>query len=382
MQKRESPAAIAKRRKSAYFKSAETNRIHIPTVGFIDYTATFKYLGTLTSFDLKDDDDIQARVDKSSQQMGAFKNVWESPYVDLKAKYLFFLAIPINTLLWGCESWAIREDHHKKLDVFVHSSVRRILGINMLTVREERLRNEKVRKMLFNIPNARQMVAARQTSYLGKIIRHHNTDHIPKQLLTAWVNNPRPKRGVLFTNKKSLVNSLNMLYKPKDLDEDAPHPHLNKTGKLKQWYHDAQDEKYWEWKIDDTLRKSHLDKPPPSNENTPPPENADGGPPPSPPRRNQNNILPPPPRRRRRDQNENSRDFDPAGVGNNLTDSLKCLGLSLEATEREVRVNFRQLSRVYHPDKHKPEQTGLTQREAIEKFQLINNAYSYLVERM
>jgi hypothetical protein len=44
-QKRESPAAIAKRRKLAYFKSAETDRIHIPSVGFIDYTAIFKYLG-------------------------------------------------------------------------------------------------------------------------------------------------------------------------------------------------------------------------------------------------------------------------------------------------------------------------------------------------
>jgi hypothetical protein len=30
------------------------------------------------------------------------------------------------------------------------------------------------------------MVAARrQTPYLGKIVRHHNPDHIPKQLLTA-----------------------------------------------------------------------------------------------------------------------------------------------------------------------------------------------------
>ena len=67
------------------------------------------------------------------------------------------------------------------------------------------------------------------------------------------------------------------------------------------------------------------------------------------------------------------------GVGINITDSLKCLGLSLEATEREIKVSFRQLSRTYHPDKHKPEQTGLTQREATEKFQLINNAYSYLV---
>jgi hypothetical protein len=103
--------------------------------------------------------------------MGAFKNDWESPYVDLKAKYLFFLAIPINTLLWGCKSWAIREDHRKKLDVFVHPSVRRILGINMLTVREEKLRNEKVREKLFNVnvPDARQMVAARQMSYMGKL---------------------------------------------------------------------------------------------------------------------------------------------------------------------------------------------------------------------
>jgi DnaJ-class molecular chaperone len=54
----------------------------------------------------------------------------------------------------------------------------------------------------------------------------------------------------------------------------------------------------------------------------------------------------------------------------------------MEATEREVRVSFMQLSRIYHPDKHKPEQTELTQRDAIEKFQLINNAHSYLVKRM
>jgi hypothetical protein len=81
-----------------------------------------------------------------------------------------------------------------------------------------------------------------------------------------------------------------MLYKPKNLDEDVPNPHFNKTGKLKQWYDDAHDEKYWEWKIDDTLRKPHLNKPPPSDENTaPPPENANEEPPPSPPHRTQNN---------------------------------------------------------------------------------------------
>jgi hypothetical protein len=44
----------------------------------------------------------------------------------------------------------------------------------MLTEREERLRNERVRKMLFNIPDARQMVAARQMSLMGKSVRHQN----------------------------------------------------------------------------------------------------------------------------------------------------------------------------------------------------------------
>jgi DnaJ-class molecular chaperone len=75
-----------------------------------------------------------------------------------------------------------------------------------------------------------------------------------------------------------------------------------------------------------------------------------------------------------RNQSESSSNFDTAGVlGNNFSDSLRCLGLAME---RKVRVSFRQLSRIYHTDKHKPEQTGLTQREAIKKFQLINNACS------
>ena len=98
-QKRESPAAIAKRRRLAYIESPETQRIHIPSVGFIDYTANFKYLGSLTSFDLREDDDIQARITKASQQMGALKNVWDSQHIELKSKYLFFLAIPISTIV-------------------------------------------------------------------------------------------------------------------------------------------------------------------------------------------------------------------------------------------------------------------------------------------
>ena len=65
-----------------------------------------------------------------------------------------------------------------------------------------------------------------------------------------------------------------------------------------------------------------------------------------------------------------------------MYDSLKILGLGFGATEAELKHSFRKLSRVYHPDKHKPEETGLSLEEATAHFQLLNNAYSYLREKI
>ena len=65
-----------------------------------------------------------------------------------------------------------------------------------------------------------------------------------------------------------------------------------------------------------------------------------------------------------------------------MYDSLKILGLGLGATEREVKIKYRQLSRKYHPDKHNSEETGITDEEAADFFKLINNAQAYLRERL
>ena len=65
-----------------------------------------------------------------------------------------------------------------------------------------------------------------------------------------------------------------------------------------------------------------------------------------------------------------------------MNDSLKCMGLTLSTTERELKVRFRLLSRKYHPDKHKSEETGLSDEHAKAKFQEFNNAYAYLRTRL
>ena len=41
----------------------------------------------------------------------------------------------------------------KKLEVFLHHSIRSILGISMAEVKEQQVKNETARKKLFDIPN-------------------------------------------------------------------------------------------------------------------------------------------------------------------------------------------------------------------------------------
>ena len=77
----------------------------------------------------------------------------------------------MNLLLWGCETWSLRQVLLNKVEVFLHRSIRRILGITITQVQEERIRNEHVRKLFYDIPRVRNMIAARQLGFIGKVMR-------------------------------------------------------------------------------------------------------------------------------------------------------------------------------------------------------------------
>jgi DnaJ-class molecular chaperone len=63
-----------------------------------------------------------------------------------------------------------------------------------------------------------------------------------------------------------------------------------------------------------------------------------------------------------------------------MYDSLKILGLGLRASEREVKLAYRCLACIYHPDKWEQthQNTGMTLPETAAHFQLLNNAQSFL----
>ncbi len=63
---------------------------------FVSFTRTFRYLGSLISYNLRNDNDITAR-----------KELWQNPHLDMYNKYLLFRAILMNLLLWGAETWSL-----------------------------------------------------------------------------------------------------------------------------------------------------------------------------------------------------------------------------------------------------------------------------------
>ena len=60
-----------------------------------------------------------------------------------------------------------------------------------------------------------------------------------------------------------------------------------------------------------------------------------------------------------------------------MGDSLGVLGLEMEVTVREVKVQYQFLARRLHPDKHDTKATGMPSEEAVEMFKLLNNEQQY-----
>ena len=121
-----------------YDKLDETQDFKVAD-GIVSFTRKFRYLGSLISYNLRDDEDIKARIAAANASMGALKEIWSNPHLDTYNKYLLF------RVLWGCESWSLRQSLLDKLEVFLHKSIRCILKISMSRVINKKLRNEQVR---------------------------------------------------------------------------------------------------------------------------------------------------------------------------------------------------------------------------------------------
>jgi len=205
---------------------------------FISSTWTFRYLGSLISYNLRDDDDITSRLASANASMGKMKEVWRNPHLDVYNKYNLFRAIPMNLLLWGAETWSLRKLQLDKLEVFLHCSIQRILHISMTKVREQRLHNDNVRQMFYSIPCVRNMIATRQMDFVGKMIRGL-PDRPSRNVITTCCDHKRRVGRPKTTGKNFMVENLRLLF------QDTPTIQIDRHGSPRSWIHKASNKKYW-----------------------------------------------------------------------------------------------------------------------------------------
>ena len=71
-----------------------------PTVGFVDFTKEFKYLGSIIDSSLTSDADVDMRIKAATSAFGALKNVLTSLPVDLGVKSRIYNALVLRIILY------------------------------------------------------------------------------------------------------------------------------------------------------------------------------------------------------------------------------------------------------------------------------------------
>jgi hypothetical protein len=128
-------------------------------------------LGAFVTYTLKEDFEIKTSISTAWGILGAMKHFFKAKDVDLRAKALLYIGGPINALLWGAKSWNLSKKNLNKLNIFHHSAMRWILGINMERVKNERIKNISTRKAFCNLPSIEYYIKRRVWNYIGKIVR-------------------------------------------------------------------------------------------------------------------------------------------------------------------------------------------------------------------
>jgi hypothetical protein len=221
-------------RTPAELQAAKTDLVFGPNNEYyIPFTDCFKYLGCRIHENLTDDVELSHRLTQASNQAAALQNFWRSS-ADLATKRQIFLAIPVNTALYGCESWTLTTHHQRKLTSFYHKGIRRILHINMHHVEDFHIRNEHVRNNL-SVPDILDIVRRRQFNQLGKFARLPS-HRLQRRLLAAWVHQPRQRGRPRHMLRHSYVDALQHI-----IGE-----HIPDDGALSTWMPMANSQTSWE----------------------------------------------------------------------------------------------------------------------------------------
>ena len=96
------------------------------------------------------------------------RTIFRNRKIKLELRCQMYMAITVNILLWGCDTWAFMKSQLMKLRSFHHKCVRQLCGYLMFHVKEHKIKNEGYLKKA-KLQPIDTLVAVRQLRFLTRV---------------------------------------------------------------------------------------------------------------------------------------------------------------------------------------------------------------------
>ena len=177
--------------------------------GFISFVKKFRYLGSHIGQNLDSCIDIETRLEKANQAFGSLrKHTFANKDVKPETKARLYVALVLGVLLYGCESWFLREEEFKVMQKFHHDCVRTMCRVTRHHTWKRRI---SMRKLFADLGNRvrplRWHYEVRVLRWTGHMARMKK-DRLPLMLLTSWCPNGRPKGSPRMTFGRTIKKAM------------------------------------------------------------------------------------------------------------------------------------------------------------------------------
>lgn len=174
----------------------------------------FKYLGVTIDRDGIGQTEIQSKIQKARNIVGALNSVWWNNNISRKNKKRIGQTMVETVLMYGCEVWAIKEEDKKKITSVEMDYLRRSARRSRL----EKIRNEQIRNEMAANESVIERIEKRSLKWFGHLLRMDDT-RWPKRIF-KWRPAGKNKKG---RPRKSWNEGIRRAMRERNMDEEMAH---------------------------------------------------------------------------------------------------------------------------------------------------------------
>ena len=164
---------------------------------------SFKYLGGRITERGDVGQEVQCRVVEANKAMGGMKKIFKNREVGMGTKRGLYESIIVPTALYGAETWGLRADDKRRLDVLEMKCLRSMCGVTIW----DRITNEEIRRRTGVDSKLSYRAEQRTLRWFGHMERM-NEERLPKRVMKSEVEGVAPRGRPRLGWKEGVKNSL------------------------------------------------------------------------------------------------------------------------------------------------------------------------------